>query len=521
MQFDFLTIPELSAVMPIVILVAFALLAAILSEVNTVARKREERRLPAIISTIGFALSLVYVYILAQQVWAENVVTYIWSWGVDSYGFPLGVVLAVDKLSVLFMGLFTFMGLVVSIYSIGYMSEDSGLTQYYVLLSLMVAAMNGVVISGDLFTLFLFYETMGLCSFVLVAFRRTWEGLEAAIKYLMMSAIGSTLVLFSASYLYGLTGTLNLGAMSAAIAGSAHPLVPIVVALMTAGFGVKGAIVPFAAWLADAHPAAPSGISAMLSGVVIKVGIYGIIRMNAIIFPNIVTFLDWPVLIAVFALVTMTAGNFWALTQKDLKRMLAYSSIAQIGFILFAFGTATTFGYQSGAFYIVSHALTKGLLFLCAGAFLHAVGSRDLDDLAGIGKTMPIAGGFFAIGVLSLMGMPPFAGFFAKFLILAAGVGAGGPYLLFTAIAVFNALLGLGYYLRMLTTVWFKPASDVAKLGHRSTPTMLVGMAILALGIVILGIYPEPVFAIAREAGSALSNIAELVAAILNATGTP
>ncbi len=521
MQLDFLIIPELGAVMPILVLVAFALLAAVISEVVMIARKHEARRLPAVISAIGFALALVYVYTLAQQVWADGVATYIWSWGTDSYGAPLGVVLAADELSVLLMGLFTLMGLVVSIYSIGYMSEDSGLTQYYVLLLIMVAAMNGVVVSGDLFTLFLFYETMGLCSFVLVAFRRTWEGLEAAIKYLMMSAIGSTLILFSASYLYGLTGTLNLGAMSSAIAGSGHPMIPIIVALLTAGFGVKGAIVPFAAWLADAHPAAPSGISAMLSGVVIKVGIYGIIRMNAIIFPTTVTFLDWPVLIAIFALVTMTAGNFWALTQKDLKRMLAYSSITQIGFILFAFGTATTFGYQSGVFYIVSHALTKGLLFLCAGAFLHAVGSRDLDDLAGIGKTMPIAGGFFAIGVLSLMGMPPFSGFFAKFLVLSAGAGAGGPYLLFTVVAVFNALLGLGYYLRMLITVWFKPASAVAASGHRSTPTMIAGMAILALGIIVLGVYPEPVFAIARAAGSALSNISELVTAILNATGTP
>jgi proton-translocating NADH-quinone oxidoreductase chain N len=521
MQFDFLVIPDLSAVMPVVTLVAFALLAAVIAELAFVVRKKEVRNLPAVVSAIGFALALIYVYTLGQQVWAQDVVTYIWSWGGESYGATMGVVLAADKLSVLFMGLFTFMGLVVSLYSIGYMSQDSGLTQYYVLLMIMVAAMNGVVLSGDLFTLFLFYETMGICSFILVAFRRTWEGLEAAIKYLMMSAVGSTLILYSASYIYGLTGTMNLGAISTALAGAESPMIPIIVALMTAGFGVKGAIVPFAAWLADAHPAAPSGISAMLSGVVIKVGIYGIIRLNAIIFPDFVSLLDWPLLIAIFALITMTAGNFWALTQKDLKRMLAYSSIAQIGLILFAFGTATTFGYQSGAFYIVSHALTKGLLFLCAGAFLHAVGTRDLDDLAGIGKVMPIAGGFFAIGVLSLMGMPPFAGFYAKFLVLAAGVGAGGPYLLFTVIAVFNALLGLGYYLRMLSTIWFKPLSKVAVGAHRSTHTMIIGMGILALGIVFLGIFPEPVFALAREAGSALANISELVNGILNAAGTP
>lgn len=521
MQFDFLIIPELGAVMPIVLLVAFGLLAAILSEVILVARRKETRHLPAAITAVGFALALIYVYTLAQQVMAEGVVTYIWSWGTDSYGAPIGVVLAADMFSVLFMGLFTFMGLVVVLYSIGYMDEDNGLTQYYVLLLIMVAAMNGVVIAGDLFTLFLFYETMGLCSFVLVAFRRSWESLEAAIKYLMMSAIGSTLVLYSASFLYGMTGTLNLGAMGTALVGATDPMLPILVAMMVAGFGVKGAIVPFAAWLADAHPAAPSGISAMLSGVVIKVGIYGIVRITNILFPTSLSAVNWPLLLAIFAMVTMTAGNFWALTQQDLKRMLAYSSITQIGFILFAFGTATSFGYQTGTFYIVSHALTKGLLFLCAGAFLHAVGSRDLDDLQGIGKKMPWAGGFFVVGVLSLMGMPPFSGFYAKFLILAAGIDAGGLYLLFTVIAVFNALLGLGYYLRMISVVWFKPMSSVAEVAHRSSRSMLIGMGILALAIIAIGIFPGPIFNIARDAGAALADYSQIIQAILNATGVP
>jgi multicomponent Na+:H+ antiporter subunit D len=403
---------------------------------------------------------------------------------------------------------------VVSIYSIGYMKEDTGLTQYYVLLMIMVGAMNGVVIAGDLFTLFLFYETMGLSSFVLVAFRRNWEGIEAAIKYLMMSAIGSTLVLLSASYLYGITGTLNLGAMATALTTSTSPLLPILVAIMTAGFGVKGAIVPFAAWLADAHPAAPSGISAMLSGVVIKVGVYGIIRMNVALFNPID--INWPILLGIFAAVTMTAGNFYALTQTDLKRMLAYSSITQIGFILFSFGTATAFGYQSGIFYIISHAFTKGLLFLCAGAFLHAIGSRDLDDLRGIGKKMPIVGAFFAIGILSLMGMPPFAGFFAKLLILLAGVQAGGYYLIFTIIAVFNALFALGYYLKMLSTVWFSPVSVAAQNAHRPGISMLIGMGILALALIVIGIYPGPVFDLAVDAGNALIN-GDFITAILGA----
>ena len=517
MQLDLFIFPEFSTVMPVILPIAFAVLAAVLASLTLLIAKKETRRLPAIIAVIGFAVSLLYVYFLGLEVWANDTATFVWSYAGETYSGPIGAVLAADKFSVVLMGLFTFMGLVVSLYSIGYMKEDNGLTQYYVLLMIMVGAMNGVVVSGDLFTLFVFYETMGICSFVLVAFRRNWEGIEAAIKYLMMSAIGSTLILLSASYLYGLTGTLNLGAMATALSTSNDPLIPILAAIMTAGFGVKAAIIPFAAWLADAHPAAPSGISAMLSAVVIKVGVYGIIRMNVVLFSPVVV--NWPLLLGIIAAVTMTAGNFYALTQTDLKRMLAYSSITQIGFILFSFGTATVFGYQSGIFYIIIHALTKGLLFLCAGAFLHAIGSRDLDDLRGIGKKMPIVGAFFAIGILSLMGMPPLAGFFSKLLILLAGVQAGGYYLVFTIIAVSNALFALGYYLRMLSAVWFSPVSKAAENAHRPGISMLVAMGILALALVVIGIYPGPVFNLAADAGTALMN-GDFITAILS-TLTP
>lgn len=518
MQFELLFPSEYLVVLPVVIPMLFAILIAALSSMVFSVRKSVPNNLPVFLTVVGFALSMLYTIALGLEM-GDSVITFVWSTSEGIFGGPIGVVLAADSFSLVLTGLFTFMGLIVSIYSIGYMSHDESLTQYYVLLLIMVGAMNGVVISGDLFTLFLFYETMGLSSFVLVAFRRNWEGIEAAIKYLMMSAIGSTLVLYSASFLYGMTGTLNLGAMAIALqANPNNPLVPILIAMLVAGFGVKGAIVPFAAWLADAHPAAPSGISAMLSGVVIKVGIYGIVRVNTILFPVGVTYVDWPLLLAIFALVTMTAGNFWALTQSDLKRMLAYSSITQIGFILYAFGTATEFGYQTGTFYIIIHAFTKGLLFLCAGAFLHAIGSRDLKDLEGVGKKMPIVGGIFAIGVLSLMGMPPFAGFYAKFLILLAGVEAGatgGYYLFFTLIALFNVLLALGYYLRMLMTVWIKPESDAVQQAHQPGLSMMIAMGLLAVILIVVGFYPGPLYALAESAGSALFSFGDYVSGIL------
>ncbi len=520
MQFDVLFPTEYLAVLPVIIPMLFAILIAALSSIVLAVRRSVPKHLPAFLAVVGFALAFLYTVVQGLEM-GDGLLTFVWSTTEGTFGGPIGVVLVADQLSMVLTGLFLFMGFIVSIYSIGYMSHDEDLTQYYVLLMVMIGAMNGVVISGDLFTLFLFYETMGLSSFVLVAFRRNWEGIEAAIKYLMMSAIGSTLILYSASFLYGITGTLNLGAMAVALqANPNNPLLPILVGMLIAGFGVKGAIVPFAAWLADAHPAAPSGISALLSGVVIKVGIYGIVRVNTILFPVGISNIDWPLLLAIFALVTMTAGNFWALTQSDLKRMLAYSSITQIGFILYAFGTATELGYQTGVFYIIIHAFTEGLLFLCAGAFLHEVGSRSLEDLEGIGKKMPIVGGIFAIGVLSLMGMPPFAGFYAKFLILLAGVdagAAGGYYLFFTVIALVNVLVALGYYLRMITTVWFKPISSAAQKAHRPGLSMVIAIALLGVILIVVGLYPGPLYSLAEAAGSALFDYGRYVSAILGA----
>jgi multicomponent Na+:H+ antiporter subunit D len=522
MQFEFLIPLGMGTIMPLLVLMLFALVTAVISALVLMSKKSVPKGLPDAISIIGFSISLVYIYNLGVQIWENGIQTFIWTSEGTAYGGPLGVVLAADMFSVLMMGLFSFMGLVVAIYSAGYMREETGLTQYYILLLIMVGAMDGVVIAGDLFTLFIFYEIMSLCSFILVAFHRNWEGIEAAIKYLMMSAIGSTLVLFSASYLYGLTGTLNLGAMSQAIQNSPEtPLLPIIIALLTAGFAVKGAVVPFSAWLADAHPAAPSGISAMLSGVVIKIGIYGILRTNTILFPMNTIYFNWPFLISVFAIITMTAGNFWALTQTDLKRLLAYSTITQIGFILFAFGTATEFGYQTGTFYIINHALSKGLLFLCAGAFIHAAGTRNLEDLKGIGKKMPITGAFFVLGLLSLMGMPPLAGFYAKFLILAAGVEVGWSaqsyYMFFTIIAIVNVLISLGYYLRMLDIVWLNPISDKIEHVHHSNILMIIGMGILGICLLFIGIYPTPIYSVAEAAGSALYNFHNIVNEIATA----
>ncbi|MEM2136892.1 MAG: proton-conducting transporter membrane subunit, partial [Candidatus Methanomethylicia archaeon] len=273
-------------------------------------------------------------------------------------------------------------------------------------------------------------------------------------------------------------------------------LLYIVFLLLIVGFGVKAAIVPFHSWLPDAHPAAPSPISAMLSGVVIKTGVYAIIRSSYLIFnPSIV---DYRFILAFLSVLTMTVGNVLALVQRDIKRLLAYSSIAQIGYLVLALSLGTEFGLMAGIVHFFNHALMKGLAFLCAGSLLHALGTRNLDELVGAGRRMPITGVSFAIALLSLAGMPFLNGFISKYLIFAAAIDAKA-YIL-TVIGLLNSAVGVVYYVRVIQVLFRKPIESVMK-AEETSPLILASLIALSILCIVLGVWPQP-----------LSQIAELAA---------
>ncbi len=419
---------------------------------------------------------------------------------------------------------FVSIGFIVSVYSIKYMDKDTGLDKYYILLQTLIAGMVGVVYAADLFTLFVFWEIMALSGYSLVSFRKNkWEPIEAGYKYLIMSAFGSTLILFSISYLYGLTGTLNIAYLGSIISTVAPtPLLYLLIGMLVSGFGVTASIVPFHAWLPDAHPAAPSGISAMLSGVVIKTGIYAILRVGSVIFaPSIWNF---GLIIAGFAVVTMFVGNIMALLQTDFKRLLAFSSIANIGYIIAGLAivfvgvdvSAQTIALTGSLFHFLNHAMAKGLLFLVSGAFLYQVHTRDLNLLKGIGRKMPITAFCMILGVLSIAGVPPLPGFFSKFMIIwgqaATGSVAG---IVLAALTLFNSALSVAYYLRILWITVFSEPSEKVETVKESHPGILIPIAILALAIFILGIWNTPILDLIQQVAGAILNPASYIGAVV------
>jgi len=352
---------------------------------------------------------------------------------------PLGACLEIDMLSIFMAFLYVIIGLFVTVYSIKFMEHDSGLTMYYTLVLGMIAGMTGIVFAGDFFTLFVFWELMCLTSYALVAFRKQkWESIEAGFKYLIMSAAGSVTILLSMSFLYGMTGTLNFAALADSLTNSASEWwLYVTLGLVIAGFGVKAALVPFHTWLPDAHSAAPSPISAMLSGVMVQTGAYALIRILLLVFSSAQP--AWQMTLLIFAVFTMFGGNLMALLQNDLKRLLAFSTIANMGYVLFAFATASHDGLTAGLFHIINHAVMKTLLFLCAGAFIRQTKTRDLRKLRGIGKAMPLTGAAFTIGMIAIAAFPPLNGFWSEMMIIAAGVRA--EMIIFSTLTLANMAL--------------------------------------------------------------------------------
>jgi proton-translocating NADH-quinone oxidoreductase chain N len=385
---------------------------------------------------------------------------------------------------------------IITLYSITYMEEDSGSSKFFPLLILLLISVFGLAFSIDLFNIYLFFELLAISSFALVAFRKDqWEPVEAGIKFLVMSATGSALILLGIALIYKDFGSLNLKELTHAIATTTNvTILWLPMTFFIIGFGIKAAMFPLHTWLPDAHAEAPSGISAMLSGIVIEIGFFTLYRILMVA----KTSFEWGMILLWFALLTMTAGNIMALTQKRLKRMLAYSSIAQIGYILLGVSIGavynTNIGSIGGVFHIITHAFMKGLAFLCAGALIYRLGSGELEDMRGAGWRMPVTAATFLIAVLSLAGVPPFSGFMSKLLIYQAGIKAGTA-LGWTAsmIAIFNSVLSLGYYLPAVGVLYSKNSAPKVNQIKEVPILMVIALILLAAITIYLGIMPDMV----------------------------
>ncbi|GAP05998.1 membrane bound hydrogenase subunit mbhH [Anaerolinea thermolimosa] len=414
---------------------------------------------------------------------------------------PIGrIVLQLDGLG--FFLAVTVLGLatLVTIFSFQYVKGEPDEEKYYALLLAMTASMIGLGCTRDLFNLWVWFEAMAITSYLLVAFHHEQKSsLEAAVKYLVQSAVGSLLVLLGIALVFMLTSTLDLESIRPLMANSGA--VGLAAGgLVIVGFGVKTAMVPMHTWLPDAHSQAPSGISAMLSGVVIECGLVAMLRaLGGLAEAS----LAWGALLLFFAALNMLVGNLMALRQTEVKRMLAYSSVAQVGYMLFGFGVAISYGVSDGAaggfFHLFNHAMMKGLAFLAAGALLYALHLSQgrhqplvLDDLNGAARRYPITAFALSVALLGLGGLPPLAGFMSKWQIFVSGAEVRSTPLLWLVIfAGLNSVLSLGYYAPLVNRLYRREPSSVVLQGRPIAILMGVPLLLMSLGSVAVGVWPK------------------------------
>lgn len=358
---------------------------------------------------------------------------------------PIAIFLVIDGFTKILLLIVSLVGLLVAFYSVSYTKQYTGEEKFYALFSLMLAGMYGVIIAGDIFNLYVFLEIASIASYALVSFGIEKHQLEATFKYQVLGGVSSLIILTGIGFLYWGTGTLNLADIAVQLPD--HNIYNLFVSvLLIGGFGLKAAMFPFHSWLPDAHSSAPSPISAMLSGVLIKaVGIYVIIRLFFNVFP-----LNYQIAVTITVLGTlsMIIGVLLAVGQWDFKRLLAYHSISQMGYVVLGVGIGmlllTTGGDEKiaalaisgGLFHLINHSLFKGLLFLNAGSVEYRTGTRDLRKMGGLAKKMPVTASSSFAASMSISGIPPFNGFFSKVIIIIAAVQAGFYWLALFAVLV-------------------------------------------------------------------------------------
>lgn len=449
--------------------------------------KFSKKLLPDVLTNAALAFLVFNSILLVKPIFNQGVIVQNLNW----LGERVNLQVALDGFNLFMLFTISLVSLCISLFSIDYLEHYGHKSTFYALFLVMIAGMNGLVLVPDLFSVYLFLEVAAVASYALVAFGLGYDELEASFKYLMLSVVASAFALLSITVIFGMTGSLNFQAVAQGLQDlQARLVLGVCVAFFIMGFGLKAALVPFHAWLPDAHPSAPAPISAMLSGLLIKVsGIYALFR---IIYSVIGLTPALSQLLMALGTISMVVAALLALGQKDIKRMLAYSSISQVGYIVLGLALGTPLGIAGALFHLFNHAVAKGLLFLNSGSIQHITGTRNLEELGGLGKMVPVTAGTNLVGALSIAGVPPLAGFWSKLIIIMALIQA--KQFGYALVAILASILTLWYYLLIQRKAFFGRVAEKWSQVREAPFWMSAANVVLALVCILVGIFFTPIF---------------------------
>ncbi len=423
---------------------------------------------------------------------------------------PWGINLVITPFTGFLASMVSVLGFIIWLY--GYRFKRTlkgGLVKYYEILQMMmIAGSIGVIITGDLFNMFVFIEIVGISAYSLTAFYRGRDGAEASFKYLLIGSFASTFLLLGILIIYTQTGTLNMAQIAERMHEVPQHMKIIALIFFLISLGIEAEMFPLNGWAPDAYSQAPSPTSATFAAVVSIAGVYALIRV-------LFTLFDVPVnnYLMIMGFVTMLVAEIAAISQKDLKRMLAYSSIGQVGLVLIAFGIGSKLAVFGALFLMLNHAVIKSLLFMTGSYFIYNTDNKKLKSLNGIHKRLPLVSFFFSLGALAIVGFPPFAGFWSKFYILIAAGDARHVYLIVGVLGV--TIIELTYYLRIVGRIYFAKEEE-EPASHKPSINAIIAMSALALFILVIGVYPDLIMQPLNQAADALLNKTHYINQILS-----
>ncbi|MBC7130359.1 NADH-quinone oxidoreductase subunit N [Candidatus Bathyarchaeota archaeon] len=392
----------------------------------------------------------------------------------------------VDSVSVYMAIMFAAVAIIVILYSLSYIrQEDRTAGRYYATMLMITGCVIGTAFAGDFLTLFIFWEITAACSAFLMLYNKTAGSVHATLKYLVMIIIASAFIIYALSIIYSLSGTLNFWAVKQALMTLKDKhLLEIAFLFMAAGYSIEAAVVPFHMWLPDAYTMAPASSSAFLSALVDQASYYVLLRVLLYILTP-PTVLPWTLMFAALSALTMIVGNLLALAENNVKRLISYVCIADVGYNLVAITSATELGIMGNLYFFLIGGITTALAFMIIG-ILNNMGLRTLEDFSGIGRRMPLTSLTLMLAAFSFAGVPPLAGFIAKYMIFTSAIEGNLGWL--AVIGVLTSVVQTAYLLRLINYMYAKKPKVEAKI--KEPVKLLIPVLTLTAAIIILGLYP-------------------------------
>ena len=484
---------------PIMLMIILGVTGMAIPVINII---RKERGGATFYGTIAFAALIISIGFVMYQFYSESIA-------------PAAIFSADVLVDDAFGSFFAIAMLIVSIITVvgsfNYMRNRANPAVYFSLILLSTIGMVLIAFSTDLVMLFIGWELMSIPTYILAGFnKKNPISNEAAIKYFLFGALSSAIIIYGMSLVYGITGSTNIGEIIQGFATLDADLLPIgllAIGMLIAGFGFKMGLVPFHMWLPDTYEGSPPPITALLAAGTKKAGFAAALRI--IILGTVALNLDWTLALGVIAIMTMTIGNIAAIMQKNLARMLAYSSIGHAGYILIGISIApfSGLGLQASLFHILNHAVMKGAAFIAVAGIVTALAVTHLDKIKGLGRKMPITALGLVISLLALAGVPPLNGFWSKLMLFGAAIDAGSslwwaPWL--AVAGVLNSALSLAYYGWIIRKMYFEGETEK----RIKEPASIIAVMIFSIiFMVTIGVYPEPIIKFAEMASPTLTGV--------------